>query len=752
MKFLNFKEIEFDYLRVTPMINNRNFNNKDLASSIFKLLSTLKMVEVIRNDDDKFEALEVNNVSTIAYIIDMSKKDTNFIFRVPVRISKEFQSKLQENFKDSLITKVDYVELTLKFAKYMVYKNNDPLSIHVDSKQQEFINTLVENIEELNENERIQIQMTFTPVKRLQRVTFKDYTKDVEMKIKNRQSLAINRGIGKAFTSALISTGVGAVNGLLGSEDSHKTSNNIVDMAFSLVNQEEFKTSAATKNKKISDLLNATIRISSDNRKALNSTINSFSTLDSDDNSLVDCNSLYSNVMSIAEVGQLLQVIGNVELMNKYNISYLKHKEIKLPSEILKGTLRIGTSSYRNTDANIYLSDDGDNKNLATVITGPTRSGKTTFIKNIIRDAINTGSSAIFFDFIKTCEASKELLEVIPKEKCTIINLEEKVEGLDFNEIQINVDCSDITEQWRLLKAKANAIIELVDSCNLTNDEELKSQMRKILMSAVLVAFSQNRQLRDAIDCLQDHKVRMDLIKNTPKNLEEKLKDSIVHLKELNEKDTQRKVSGTKMSKINSIMNRLYALQMNVALEEMLETDSSNNYNLIDEMQKGKFIVIQIPDSIAASKSEKDIICSYYFNRLWFALQKRASLMKEKDQRRLILVVDEIYQLPTTEALFKDRINQIAKYQAKFVVSCHGIDQINNLKKELINADASYILIAGSHESNINHLKQMFRGVTGDDLSRLVKYSALCSIKTTSNEYVQCVVDLPSELKKTKKI
>lgn len=745
-KIVQFVKRDYIYLQVTPIIGLRNYNNKDLAANINRSILSLSKLEKVYNDEtDKFDHLKINGFANISYILRLSKKDTRFIFKVPEEISKQFTSKLQETFKDSLITEVEFKEKDLKFKKYLAYKNEDPLSLHVDSRQQELINNLIENIEMLDESDFIEVKLDFFKIGRVGKIQFQDYIKCTEKKIKNRESVRMSDGIVAGISGALLNTGKEMVNALLMTKKD--SVNKFTEIAYALTNQEEFKLTKATLDKKKSDIVRVAIQVSSSNKKALESTLSSFTLLD-EDNALVPKKNFRDNIMSVQEAGQLIQLCGNSELMDKYNIDYLKHKEIKVPAEILKGSIPIGTCSYRNSKQNIYLSDDGSNKFLPTVYTGPTRSGKTTLIQNTIYNAIKNGDSVIFFDFIETCRASNEILEVIPKEKVTIINLAKKVEGLDFNEIKMSENLEP-KQKYKMLKLKANGILALVDSCNLTNDEELKSQMRKILMSITLIAMSQDKTFKVAIDALQDHILRKKLINDIPEDLKPYLNDSVYNIKALDEKSKSNgAITGTKTHLVNSILNRLYSLQMNESLEEMLNTDSKNNVNLIDEMQKGKFIVIQIPDSIASTNPEKDIICSYYFNKVWFALQQRAEIMDDSKKKRLLLIVDEIYQLENTEILFKQRINQIAKYYCKFIVSCHGISQISNLKKELLTADASYVLISGTDESCLKDLGTRFKDYTAQDLDNLKQYHALCSIKTRSNGYVQCITKLPPSLKK----
>lgn len=742
MGFIKLAKTEYGYLKVTPIAGLRNFNNKDLCLTINKLLLKFSTFEKTY-DKTKCTGININKSRNISYILDISKKGTSFIFKVPVTIITEFKTKLQETYKNTLVTEIEYTEKMLDFNKYLCYQNYDFLSLHTDSRQQELINNILENIENFEDDDNVSIKINFNCLNKLRKLQFKDAIKDTEKRIKEGLSLKRSVGIAEGLGLALINTGKGIVDGILSSSLSSdsKDKNDLSNIMYLLTNKEEFKLSKSTINKKRAQWLNVSIQVTSTNRQVLESVLNSFNILE-EDNMLVASKYHEINTMSVQEAGQLLQICGNAEIMDKYNIEYLKHKQCKAPSEILKGVFKIGSNSYRNSNQDIYLSDVGSNKFLATLICGPSRAGKTTLFQNLINNALDTGSAAFFLDFVETCRASNQILEKIPKDKVVIINLAEKVEGLDFNEIDLG-KLKTADDKYRLLKLKANGILALIDSCNLTSDEELRSQMKKILMSSILVASSQGRPFKDAIRVLQDHEFREEVIDNIPSDLTTYLADSILNLSILDEKDKKGKVIGTKTSKTNSILNRLYALQINIALESMLKTDSKNNVNILNEIQKGKFIVVQIPDKVAPTNVEKDIICAYYFNKFWFALQQRAEYIADKDKIRVLFLIDEIYQIKNTELLLKSRINQVAKYHVKFVVSAHSVEQIRNLKGELKSSNASYVLLSGADETCLKDLKQRYPNYTVDDLNNLKQYHALCSLKTDSSGYVNCIVKLP---------
>ena len=332
-KIVQFVKRDYIYLQVTPIIGLRNYNNKDLAANINRSILSLSKLEKVYNDNnDKFDHLKINGFANISYILRLSKKDTRFIFKVPEEISKQFTSKLQETFKDSLITEVEFKEKDLKFKKYLAYKNEDPLSLHVDSRQQELINNLIENIEMLDESDFIEVKLDFFKIGRVGKIQFQDYIKCTEKKIKNRESVRMSDGIVAGISGALLNTGKEMVNALLMTKKD--SVNKFTEIAYALTNQEEFKLTKATLDKKKSDIVRVAIQVSSSNKKALESALSSFTLLD-EDNALVPKKNFRDNIMSVQEAGQLIQLCGNSELMDKYNIDYLKHKEIKVPAEIL---------------------------------------------------------------------------------------------------------------------------------------------------------------------------------------------------------------------------------------------------------------------------------------------------------------------------------------------------------------------------------------------------------------------------------
>ena len=72
-------------------------------------------------------------------------------------------------------------------------------------------------------------------------------------------------------------------------------------------------------------------------------------------------------------------------------------------------------------------------------------------------------------------------------------------------------------------------------------------------------------------------------------------------------------------------------------------------------------------------------------------------------------------------------LSQMPKYKTKLILSCHHLEQINVIQKEMKSAMCSYTFIAGSNKKNFQAMKEEFedKGYELEDLLHLKRYHAL---------------------------
>ena len=134
------------------------------------------------------------------------------------------------------------------------------------------------------------------------------------------------------------------------------------------------------------------------------------------------------------------------------------------------------------------------------------------------------------------------------------------------------------------------------------------------------------------------------------------------------------------------------------------------------------------------------------------ALQIRADRIRDKKQRRKVnIVIDEIYQVDNTEKFMTTKLSQIAKFIAKPIISCHYINQLKYMRKELRSANTSYMLISGCDRDNYSELKSELYPFTEEDLANMKPYHSMNYVKSRDG-YARFITKLPGKVEERIKI
>src|SRR5690606_6520374 len=113
-----------------------------------------------------------------------------------------------------------------------------------------------------------------------------------------------------------------------------------------------------------------------------------------------------------------------------------------------------------------------------------------------------------------------------------------------------------------------------------------------------------------------------------------------------------------------------------------------------------------MPENMFTSQSEKDTFTTYWMSKIWLALKLRKSYIPEKDLIKVNIIIDELYQVERCEEFVRSILSQVPKFNARIILSCHHINQLTNVKDELLNANGSYVFIAGCSKQNYTALKE----------------------------------------------
>ncbi|MFJ8245150.1 type IV secretion system DNA-binding domain-containing protein [Peribacillus asahii] len=642
----------------------------------------------------------------------------------------------------------------------LVYKKEDGLSLATDRRNDELLRSKLNIVDVMEEGDKVGVFYNFIPTTQF---TWRSSYENTMHKVKrnlptDRNKFGLSYGLKMAL--GIVSSIVDDIGEVLGGSKKDKnTQFALLEGALERLNGGK-KASGSTVKKGAATVLNTQIVVMSESADKLRQHNNArslsqaFETI-TDDNRLApkalrksfkftdySISGAEINKIGDEEAQNFISIAGR-DILERYNfIDKVETQETQVPEDLRKGTMRIGYNTYRGVNQQAYLSSDREYKQLMLILIGPTRAGKSTLIGNLSYDALNNGECVVLFDFIKNCELSEEVSALFPKEK--ILNIEchdfETLQGLGYNEIPPS---KDTFVRYTNAKKQTTQITTLVNSIN-TDDTALSARMNRYLTSAALVVFISGGSIKDVFGVLQQHKLRAEFLQKVPKDQYENMEEYIGYMRELDDRDKEGNVQGTKLHLVEGIISRLNKLKDNPYMELMLKKGTENNINLVEELQKNQIICIKMPETMFSTDNERDMYTTYWMTKIYLALQVRSVMIKDRDQQRKVnLVIDELYQVENTEILLKQRLSRMAKFGMKPIISAHYLNQIKHIREELRSANASYMLISGCDKKNFEELKSELYPFTEEDLLRLPRYHSMNLIKNKDG-YGRFITKLPA--------
>lgn len=765
---------EYVFLKLTPNNSIRNQSTHKIAKSIASIYRNIsqnikkeeaKIMKVFKKEflfGTKYR-FEIN--SKVSYYIYIEKKKVEFYFIIPKAHLSLIKEKISDSWSNITVKEVkDLPGFSETATKYqLVYSKEDALSLATDRRNDDLLQSKLNVVDVLEEGDKVGVFYNFIPTSQFSwRSTYENTIRKV------KRNLPTDRN--KMGVSYVLKTAVGIIASVLDdigevlSGPSVKKNGNEYNVLEGLIERLNGgkKISDATRKKATATVLNTQIIVMSESadklreRNNARSLAQSFETI-TDDNRLVAKSikkpfdfTQYSigevNKVGDEEAQNFIALPGR-EVLEKYNvIEKIDTQETEVPEDLRKGYMRLGVSTFRGNKQEAFLTTDEEYKNLSLFLIGPQRSGKTTLIGNLTYDAINNGECVILFDYIENCEMSTAVASLFPPEK--VLNIEcsdsKKAQGLGYNEVKKS---EDPFEQYANAKLQTAQLVDLINAVNV-DEKFLAPRMERYLQSAALVTFIIGGSVQNVFDVLEDCHFRTKSISMIPEANKEKMLQYADMLRELNEYDSKTgALVGTKFHLISGILDRLNKLKYNPYMELMLEKSTEGNIDLVEEVQKNQLICIKMPEDMFNTDAERDIYTTYWIGKIWLAMQIRAKNIPDKTKRKTVnLIIDEVYQIENTQNYLSEKMNRLSKFRLKPIISCHYLDQLKHLKKELKGANASYMLLSGCDSTNFKELEHLLKPFEMESLLNLPKHHSLNLIKN-KNGYGRFITKLPSPIK-----
>lgn len=761
-KLLEVKKAEYITVQLIPTKSNKNNATSSIATLINSMYVKVNKLITIEN-----KKLIIKNTLKASYYIHITKRDVGFYFIIPKVHFIKFKSKFTEIWKNIEIREVDSIPIDPnECTKYQLrYSMNDSLSLSVDKRNNELLSSNISVLEVLEQNECVGIFYNFIPTSEQESNYFKITYKEAIERYKNGENLKKSKNVidlGIITLKFLITFLDDLVNSILStSKINHqlfistnkvespstirKAKNNICKSQVIILSKSDKK----EREKQLSlSACNSFDEISEDNKlvsKKINKKINIYSTI---------INDVTVNMTSEDECNNFIALPG-ASLLNQYkNIEHKQTRENPVPEELKLGVVNLGEVKYKDNKECAYLSNDKSLQSLPLAIMGGSRSGKSTFSINMCKNIIDSGEGLIVIDFIKNTELAEQIKSIVPINRLIEIDLSnpKHVQSLAYNEIRIKEGMSK-DEVLKTARMQANYVLQLVNIIN-NDDKQLAPKMRKYLGAAARVAFcSPGTSMKDILKILQSHTVRHEFIDKLSEELKIDLEDSIIALEELDDYNKVTKdnpiptICGTKDNKIEGIIDRIDLLRENLVIDSMLSKDPKDNVDFVDAIEQGKVVLIRMRDIDFDDDISIDILTTFFIQKIWIATKIRGTMHEHPG--RCTVLIDEVFQSPTSQKLLTKQFVQSAKFGLKYVLTLHYMDQLSKeAQSALKNSNASYMLISGVDKKAFEALEEEFNihGYCLDDLLNLKQYHSLNLIKSKDG-YESFITKLPPELK-----
>ncbi|WP_288709937.1 hypothetical protein [uncultured Clostridium sp.] len=744
--YFEIKKNSYEILKLTPTKSNRNIKTYQIAELVNKMYR--KTNKLIYKENKK---LIIEQQYKFSFYIHIEKQSIKFYAIIPKIYSDQFKVKFRETWRNIQIDIVNGLPMNInECSKYQLsYKYNDVLSLKTDLRTNELLNSNLSVTSIMEEGEMVGVFYNFIPVSDKSNNYFRSntYPRAIQ-RYKNGENLKKSKNI-KDLSVIALKNFISLINDLLNCILNVPQNNQLI------LNPLQCEISHSTKRKCEKAICkNQSIILTKSSEKSReielsNAFSNTFKII-SDDNELIIneitknidikktiINHVNVNKTTIEECSNFISM-PSLEVINQFKmIEHNKCLELKAPKCLENGKIRIGTVKNKENKQEVYYSMDEQMKRLGRVLLGSMGSGKSYYMQNMASDIIKAGRGLVVIDYIDKCQLSDNIKKITSKDKLVEINFNDpkQVQSFNFNELIFNED-DDIYYKVNIAMQKAEQMQLLLDSINDDNSKLTPRMLRYFYAAATVVYYKNvNASFKEIVNVLKYPNKRAELIENIPDVLMEEIED----LKDLNKIDSKGRVENYD-SKIDGILDRVSWLKTNLYTKLAFNKEADNNINFVEAMKQNKVILIKIPEQYFKSKMIRNVIATYFLNKVWISKQIDCSTHTE-------LFFDEIHQCYNCQLLMQNILVECRKFQLTPTLALHYLDQLTpKCKNSVLASGSSYLLLQGCDVKAFKELSTYFEkdGYSEIDLAELDRYNALCLIKNEDTGYSSFIARLPS--------
>ena len=739
-----YRKCEYSYLQLIPIKSNKNNNTEQIASLINKMFK--QSYKYIRQEGKK---IIIEQKPKVSFYIHIEKNKVQFYFVIPKTYLNIFKIKFKEVWKNIEIKEVDNIPVDInsctKFDLH--YKYDDSLSLAVDKRSNDLLNANMTIVNMLEENEFTGVLYNFIPTAEKQSNYFKSntYPKSIQ-RFKNGDNLKKSKNF-KDYSIILLKNLIIGINDLLNCILSTPQDSSLI------INPLKYEISSSTKRKgeKAICTSQAIILAKSNNKRReielSNTFANTFKVINDNNELIINeitkkidikrtiINHVNINKTTVEEDSNFINM-PSLEVIEQFKmIEHNKVLELKAPSCLENGQIRIGTVKNKEHKQQVFYSMDEQMKRLGRVLLGSMGSGKSYYMQNMAKDIIKAGRGLVVIDYIDKCQLSDNIKKLVPKGKLIEINFNDPKQVQSFNFNELNIETKDDYLKVNIAMQKAEQMQLLLDSINDDNSKLTPRMLRYFYAAATVMYYlNPNSSFKEIINVLKYPDKRASILEGLPNILAEEIED----LKDL-DKIEKNKVSNYD-SKIDGILDRVAWLKTNLYTKIAFNKEANNNIDFVKALKENKVILIKIPEYSFKSRMIRNVIATYFLNKVWISKQIDSSTQTE-------LFFDEIHQCYNCQLLMQHILVECRKFNLTPTLALHYLDQLTSkCKNSVLASGASYLLLQGCDVKAFKELSSYFikDGYTETDLTELERYNALCLIRNEDTGYSSFISKLPS--------
>ena len=727
-KYIEIKQQKYIYLKLIPTKSIKNNQTYDILKLVNKMFINLN--KQIKIQDKK---LIIQTQMKASYYIYITKEKINFYFIVPEIFYSKFKIKFKEVWKSVQIEECDYIPHIKNGLQYqLIYKKKDFLSSNTDMRNNELLNANMTIMELLENQEEVGILYNFLPISEKQINYFKISCQKFIREYKENSIKYTNNQYFNIIIKCLDYM-IEFINSTLNFIFNAKQVKKITPQKYSESTIRKSKSEMC----KTQIVLNIKGKDQNHSKTLLEGLVNSYSEI-SDDNEFICKKIKNGNIKSlntsIYECSNFISLPGDSLIKEYNNIEHNNIYDKSIPNCLKRGQVLLG-NSLKNT--NVYYSSDKECSRLGKLFIGGMGSGKTYAMIKLAKQIINKGDGLVVLDIIKNCELADSIKKITPKDKLIEIDCAniDQLQGFCFNELTYNK--LDKYDKLAKCMEKANQLHILLNTIN--TDTKLTPRMIRYFYSACTIVFYNNfnASFREITRVLMYPNERKKALESLTESQLFLLQDEINNLKEL-DKENKNETIENYDSKIDGIIDRVSILQTNLYTKLAFNKSADKNINFVEALNKNKVILIKAKESNFTNRSIRDLIATFFINKVWLSKQLNADTRTE-------IFIDEINLFPTAQNILQDTLTECRKYNFIPTISLHFFNQCNKKCKEaILNSGMNFILLAGADIRNFYELETLFNkeGYDKIDFVNLKRYQALCLIRNEETVYSSFVVNM----------